>query len=141
MSEQVGILVEELGLTADDLQLRKLVCDLLQEVFKEVYPNVQVVPFGSTVTGLGWKGCDLDVCLVTDPLLSSETSKCSSQDANELIHTEKEGHQDYSLVTDVLRSFAPGCVRVIPVLSAKCPLIKFTHQPSGLACDLSINNR
>ena len=114
--------MQQLCLTEEDIKLRKLVCQLLQEVFYEVYPEASVVPFGSTVSGVGWEGSDLDVCLLTP----------SQQD---------DAAIDYSLVVDVLRSFAPGCINIIPVLTAKCPLIKFTHQPSGLSCDLSVNNR
>ncbi|XP_078378643.1 speckle targeted PIP5K1A-regulated poly(A) polymerase-like isoform X2 [Oculina patagonica] len=125
--EQVNLLMQELCLTDEDIKLRRLVCQLLQEVFGEVYPGASVVPFGSTVSGIGWKGSDLDVCLLT--------SKCvvPPQSNNTGV--------DYSLVIDMLRSFAPGCTNIIPVLTAKCPLIKFTHQPSGLSCDLSVNNR
>ncbi|KAL9968156.1 hypothetical protein ACROYT_G026494 [Oculina patagonica] len=127
VEEQVNLLMQELCLTDEDIKLRRLVCQLLQEVFGEVYPGASVVPFGSTVSGIGWKGSDLDVCLLT--------SKCvvPPQSNNTGV--------DYSLVIDMLRSFAPGCTNIIPVLTAKCPLIKFTHQPSGLSCDLSVNNR
>ena len=118
--------MKDMGLTDEDLKLRRLVCQLLQEVFQEVYAQASVVPFGSTVSGIGWKGSDLDVCLLTN---GAAMSSQIQEDAS------------YSLIIDVLRSFVPGCIHVIPVLTAKCPLIKFTHQPSGLSCDLSVNNR
>lgn len=113
--------MQQLCLTEEDVKLRRLVCQLLQEVFHEVYSGASVVPFGSTVSGVGWKGSDLDVCLLTGD--------------------DRDTDVDYSEVINVLRSFAPGCVNIIPVLGAKCPLIKFKHQPSGLLCDLSVNNR
>ena len=119
--------MQHLCLTDEDVKLRQLVCQLLQEVFGEVYPGSSVVPFGSTVSGVGWKGSDLDVCLLTSECVASSQSEDTGV--------------DYSLVIDMLRSFAPGCTGIIPVLTAKCPLIKFTHQPSGLSCDLSVNNR
>lgn len=120
VKEQLNLLMQQLCLTEQDVKLRRLVCQLLQEVFHEVHSGASVVPFGSTVSGVGWKGSDLDVCLLT---------------------SNNNDDVDYSEVIDVLRSFAPGCVNVIPVLTAKCPLIKFKHQPSGLSCDLSVNNR
>lgn len=127
VEEQVNLLMQELCLTDEDIKLRKLVCQLLQEVFGEVYPGASVVPFGSTVSGVGWKGSDLDVCLLTNECVAPP--QCDDTGV------------DYSLVIDMLRSFAPGCTNIIPVLTAKCPLIKFTHQPSGLSCDLSVKNR
>ena len=125
VEEELNLLMQHLCLTDEDIKLRRLVCQLLQEVFGEVYPGASVVPFGSTVSGVGWKGSDLDVCLLTGvtPSQSDDTGV------------------DYSLVIDMLRSFAPGCTNIIPVLTAKCPLVKFTHQPTGLSCDLSVNNR
>ena len=125
VEEQLNLLMQHLCLTDEDIKLRRLVCQLLQEVFGEVYPDSSVVPFGSTVSEVGWKGSDLDVCLLT----SVAPSQCD------------DAGVDYSLVIDMLRSFAPGCTNIIPVLTAKCPLVKFTHQPSGLSCDLSVNNR
>ena len=125
VEEQLNLLMQHLCLIDEDIELRRLVCQLLQEVFGEVYPGALVVPFGSTVSGVGWKGSDLDVCLLT----SAVPSQCDDTGV------------DYSLVIDMLRSFTPGCTNIIPVLTAKCPLVKFTHQPSGLSCDLSVNNR
>lgn len=139
ISEQVSFLMEGLRLQEDDLKLRQLICDLLQEVFSEAYPQVQVVPFGSTVTGLGWRGSDLDICLITDS--SKDSISLSDRPAGESPGVGEGAHQDYSFIIDVLRRLVPGCTHVIPVLSAKCPLVRFTHQPSGLACDLTINNR
>ena len=127
VQQHVNLLMEQLCLTEEDVKLRRLVCQLLQEVFHEVYPGASVVPFGSTVSRVGWKGSDLDVCLLTNE--NAASSQCD------------DAGVDYSLVIDVLRSFAPGCVNIVPVLTAKCPLIKFKHQPSGLPCDLSVNNR
>ena len=127
VEEHVDLLMQHLCLTDEDVKLRQLVCQLLQEVFGEVYPGSSVVPFGSTVSGVGLKGSDLDVCLLTSEYVAP--SRCDDTGV------------DYSLVIDMLRSFAPGCTSIIPVLTAKCPLIKFMHQPSGLSCDLSVNNR
>ena len=121
VQQELNLLMQQLCLTEEDVELRRLVCQLLQEVFHEVYSGASVVPFGSTVSGVGWKGSDLDVCLLTGDDCDTDV--------------------DYSEVINVLRSFAPGCVNIIPVLGAKCPLIKFKHQPSGLSCDLSVNNR
>lgn len=54
-------LVEETCLDQSDLQLRYLICDLLQEVFVEMFPKCRVFPYGSSVSGFGVKGCDLDL--------------------------------------------------------------------------------
>ncbi len=148
----MNTLVEEMQLTKNDIAIRETLCKLLEEVFKEVYPDCKVLPFGSSVTQLGCKGCDLDLTITTDELpnmqtrnqptstvidhcdescsIASSESKFSSNTATAI--TE---------VSEVLRRFAPGCKNVFPLKSAHCPIIKFQHKDSGLNCDLSINNR
>jgi len=37
--------------------------------------------------------------------------------------------------------FGPGCVSLHKILDARCPLVRFNHQPSGFQCDLTANNR
>lgn len=139
VSEQIDLLMSELRLTEEDMQLRSLICKVLEEVFKEFSPSVEVVPYGSSANGLGCKGTDLDITILTDKdILEAEL------DTEESVvegGTEAKGSKVYMFVVKVLRSLVPGCSHVIPIYSAKCPVIKFTHQSSGLSCDLTINNR
>lgn len=46
-----------------------------------------------------------------------------------------------SVLGESLDQFAPGCVGVQKILNARCPLLRFAHQPSGFQCDLTANNR
>lgn len=46
-----------------------------------------------------------------------------------------------SVIGESLDQFAPGCVGVQKILNARCPLLRFAHQPSGFQCDLTANNR
>ena len=46
-----------------------------------------------------------------------------------------------SVIGDCLDNFGPGCVGVQKILNARCPLVKFSHQPTGFQCDLSVSNR
>lgn len=46
-----------------------------------------------------------------------------------------------SVFGESLDQFAPGCVGVQKILNARCPLLRFAHQPSGFQCDLTTNNR
>lgn len=80
-----------------------------------------MVSFGLIVSGVGWKGSDLDLCLLTF-------------EVDDVV-------VDYFLVVDVLRSFVFGCINVILVLIVKCFLIKFIYLFFGLLCDLLVNNR
>lgn len=46
-----------------------------------------------------------------------------------------------SVIGECLDQFGPGCVGVQKILNARCPLLRFAHQPSGFQCDLTANNR
>lgn len=45
------------------------------------------------------------------------------------------------LVGSILRGCVPGVYRVQNVPSARCPVVKFCHRPSGLHGDISLSNR
>ncbi|KFP39332.1 hypothetical protein N324_09360, partial [Chlamydotis macqueenii] len=45
-----------------------------------------------------------------------------------------------SVIGDCLDHFGPGCMSVQKILNARCPLVKFSHQPTGFQCDLSVSN-
>lgn len=46
-----------------------------------------------------------------------------------------------SIIGESLERIAPGCVGIQKILNARCPLLRFAHQPSGFQCDLTANNR
>uniref|UniRef100_A0A671RUC3 Poly(A) RNA polymerase, mitochondrial-like n=1 Tax=Sinocyclocheilus anshuiensis TaxID=1608454 RepID=A0A671RUC3_9TELE len=46
-----------------------------------------------------------------------------------------------SVIGKCVDQFGPGCVGVQNILQARCPLVRFAHQPSGFQCDLTANNR
>ena len=46
-----------------------------------------------------------------------------------------------SVIGECVDQFGPGCVGVQKILNARCPLVRFAHQPSGFQCDLTANNR
>ncbi|XP_028405404.1 speckle targeted PIP5K1A-regulated poly(A) polymerase-like [Dendronephthya gigantea] len=137
LDEQILGVTLSTFLTEDDLKLRHLIVQYLQEIFVEVFPACSVTPFGSTTTGLGLKGADIDLCLLVEHealnrVLDHDDSLPSSSDfLSEVLE----------FVVNILRRFAAGCQNVVGVKTAKCPVVKFVHRDSGLSCDLSINNR
>lgn len=122
-SAQFKALQDYYKLSPADLEVRKLLCVLLQNVLEEIHPGCKVKLFGSSVNGLGIKGSDVDMTL----LLSEAVSK------EEEIMTE---------VREIVQRFAPGCKNVSIVQSAKvCTIVKFLHTDSKVNVDLSLNNR
>ena len=141
MLGQVQLMITELSLKEEEIKLRDLVCQLLQEVLQEVFVGSEVKAFGSSANGLGWKGSDLDICLLMEQTEAIKHVYCPLNDLEQEATSVKSENSVFLEVVSVLRSFAPGCTNIVPVLTAKCPVIRFKHQPSGLLCDLSINNR
>ena len=112
-----------LQLSSEDLELRRLICQLLQNVLEEIYTGCRVLLFGSSANGLGVKGCDVDMTLLT-----------TDQHADEM--------EVLSDVREIIQRFAPGCKNVSVVQSSKnCNIVKFLHSESRLNVDLSLNNR
>lgn len=108
VDEKINLMMEELCLIEEDVKLRRLVCKFFIEVFYEVNSSVFVVLFGFIVIGVGWKGSDLDICLLIEDIIDIF-------------------YLDYLVVIDVLRSFVFGCVNIIFVLIVKCFFIKFRY--------------
>nr|XP_054750966.1 speckle targeted PIP5K1A-regulated poly(A) polymerase-like isoform X1 [Lytechinus pictus] len=164
VSSQMIALVEETCLDQPDLQLRYLICDLLQEVFVEMFPKCRVFPYGSSVSRFGVKGCDLDLqidlgqddqqykykfasmfpnddVMDTNEEMDAGPSNSDVQSSEEP-DTSKMTHEDIlQVLCRLLKQCVPSCqhVRVIP--SSRRPVIKFIHKESSLHCDLSLDNR
>ncbi|XP_064594868.1 speckle targeted PIP5K1A-regulated poly(A) polymerase-like [Liolophura sinensis] len=45
------------------------------------------------------------------------------------------------LVGRILTQFHPGCSDAHVIPSIRCPVVRFSHAPTGIKCDLSVNNR
>ena len=122
-----------------------------------------MLPFGSFVTGLSTHTSDLDLLLLTEvtqddekhftpsagyaPFLTtpplqatpSEHDDSSIMDTSSVsLNSSRDSEFDH--VLSVLRNI-PGCTKVFGIPNARCPIIRFLHQPTGVHCDLSINNR
>ena len=60
IEEQMDELVQILELTQEDFDERAKIAQHIQNAVSDLYPNCVVYLFGSTVNGLGFKGCDID---------------------------------------------------------------------------------
>ncbi|XP_029955866.1 poly(A) RNA polymerase, mitochondrial [Salarias fasciatus] len=146
IDQQVSSLVEAYQLTEENIRLRFLVCSLLKDVAAAYFPECSVKPFGSSVNGFGKLGCDLDMFLDLDGLSGLDVKPPKSGPSLEFqmkrASSERAVTQSVlSVVGECVDQFAPGCVGVQKILNARCPLVRFAHQPSGFQCDLTANNR
>nr|XP_033787341.1 poly(A) RNA polymerase, mitochondrial [Geotrypetes seraphini] len=146
VEQQLYILLEEHQLTDENLRLRFLVCSLIKDLVTAYFPESDVKSFGSSVNTFGKLGCDLDMFLDLDAVESSGTKKASGAFSIEYqmkcVPSGRVATQRIlSVIGKCLENFGPGCTSVQNILNARCPLVRFSHQPAGFQCDLTANNR
>ncbi|XP_071341775.1 poly(A) RNA polymerase, mitochondrial [Trachinotus anak] len=146
IDQQITSLTEAYQLTEENSRLRFLVCSLLKDIAAAYFPECTIKPFGSSVNGFGKLGSDLDMFLDLDgisgrnvkmpksgPLLEYQMKRANSERA--------VTQSILSVIGKCVDQFGPGCIGVQKILNARCPLVRFSHQPSGFQCDLTTNNR
>jgi len=136
--EQLEELVSLTHLSQEDVDLRVNICKNMQKTFSRTeFSSCVVYPFGSSVSGLGFPGCDLDIFL--DLGVSHHLGSPNTNLMNDIPITMTE-QQKVKAALKVLKSI-PQCARLTPILGARVPILKFVHRPTGIHCDISFKNR
>ncbi|XP_034717807.1 poly(A) RNA polymerase, mitochondrial isoform X2 [Etheostoma cragini] len=146
IEQQITSLTDVYQLTEENSRLRFLVCSLLKDIAAAYFPECTIKPFGSSVNGFGKLGCDLDMFLDLDGISGRNAkmpkSGLSLEYQMKRANSERAVTQSIlSVIGECVDQFGPGCVGVQKILNARCPLVRFAHQPSGFQCDLTANNR
>ncbi|NXX10487.1 PAPD1 protein, partial [Podargus strigoides] len=145
ISRQMYILLNEYQLTEENIKLRFLACSLVRDFAGAYFPDSTVKPFGSSVNTFGKLGCDVDMFLDFHDTQKQSTKMKKGPFEMEYqmkrLPSERLATQKIlSVIGDCLDNFGPGCMNVQKILNARCPLVKFSHQPTGFQCDLSVSN-
>ncbi|XP_010005337.1 PREDICTED: poly(A) RNA polymerase, mitochondrial [Chaetura pelagica] len=145
ISSQMYILLNEYQLTEENIRLRFLACSLVRDFARAYFPDSTVKPFGSSVNTFGKLGCDVDMFLDFHDTQKHATKMRKGPFEMEYqmkrLPSERLATQRIlSVIGDCLDHFGPGCMSVQKILNARCPLVKFSHQPTGFQCDLSVSN-
>ncbi|XP_030345697.1 poly(A) RNA polymerase, mitochondrial isoform X2 [Strigops habroptila] len=145
ISSQMYILLNEYQLTDENIKLRYLVCSLVRDFAHAYFPDSTVKPFGSSVNTFGKLGCDVDMFLdfrdTQKHAAKMKKGPFEMEYQMKRLPSERLATQKIlSVIGDCLDNFGPGCVSVQKILNARCPLVKFSHQPTGFQCDLSVSN-
>ncbi|XP_063311049.1 terminal uridylyltransferase 7 isoform X2 [Pelobates fuscus] len=96
----------------------------LEELIKREFQGARLSLFGSSKNGFGFKQSDLDICMTIDGIENAEDLDCikTIEDLARLLRK----HQ--------------GLRNILPITSAKVPIVKFYHGRSGLEGDISLYN-
>ncbi|NWV60440.1 PAPD1 protein, partial [Malurus elegans] len=145
ISSQMYILLNEYQLTEENIKLRFLACSLVRDFACAYFPDSTVKPFGSSVNTFGQLGSDVDMFLdfhgTGKHATKMQKGPFDMEYQMKRLPSERLATQRIlSVIGDCLDNFGPGCVNVQKILNARCPLVKFSHQPTGFQCDLSVSN-
>ncbi|GFW50599.1 speckle targeted PIP5K1A-regulated poly(A) polymerase [Trichonephila clavipes] len=138
IKEQFEVFDSYTKLTEADISLRRSVHQSVEESLKNHFPNCSVYLTGSTVSGLGLKGCDVDLSF---QFLSNGSNQCDfSKGIQENSNSEylKFPHKEkIKFLQNILNeSEITGASKTI---SGRCPIVRFSCQ--NVTCDLSIDNK
>lgn len=169
MDGQFERLSKMLALPQESIDNILLICFNILVQLRPIFPRCMVVPFGSTVTGLGMLDSDGDLAFLSDPPKSLVTlltnDRYFSEDSLATIKKLEETHQvqfappphlksanpsreelkrsfheTFSKVLKVMRSMST-LRNIQPIKSARCPIIKFVHKNPFMDCDISIEEK
>lgn len=115
----------ELSPTPLEQQKREqILLSLERFIRKEFNDKAQLCLFGSSRNGFGFRDSDLDICMTLEGHHTAEKLNCK-----EII----EG------LAKVLKKHT-GLRNILPITTAKVPIVKFEHRQSGLEGDISLYN-
>nr|CAD7395249.1 unnamed protein product [Timema poppensis] len=141
LSEQMNILYCSSALDDLGIRLRFLTALQLELALNGLFPLITALPFGSSVSGFGKVGCDLDLVLHLGPehteddnyrlVFHAKTSMGNGR-------TQVQRHME--TIGDMCQMFLPGCTHIKRILQARVPIIKYKQEFTGVECDLSMTN-
>ncbi|XP_033100612.1 poly(A) RNA polymerase, mitochondrial-like [Anneissia japonica] len=147
VSNQIEMLATEQALTDEGIRMRFLVCTLIEDACRKMFPECEVLPFGSSVNNFGKRNCDVDMFI--DPKIGHGMIPVAQSAKKFKVEYDQSSADNERIATqNTLRTLSkylekcvPHCTNVLKILHATCPLVKFKHQALGLSCDLTANNR
>ncbi|XP_066997183.2 terminal uridylyltransferase 7 [Anabrus simplex] len=111
-------------LDEEQFYVRQRIVRKLEEVLKRGYPGIQLSMFGSSCNGFGLISSDIDVC-------ASFSHNRTGEGLSFAEMVEQFGH---------FLQRCPDFRNLVPVTTAKVPILKFYHPESRLEGDISLYN-
>lgn len=105
-------------------QAREYIRQNLENFIKQAFQGATLSLFGSSKNGFGFKQSDLDICMRLDGHETAEELDC------------------VKIIEDLARVLRKhsGLRNILPITTAKVPIVKFFHVRSGLEGDISLYN-
>ncbi|XP_072290269.1 terminal uridylyltransferase 7 isoform X2 [Eucyclogobius newberryi] len=96
----------------------------LQTFIRRHFPDTKLQLFGSSKNGFGFRQSDLDICMMLEGRDTLEDDDC--------IHI-------IEILARLLKKHS-GLKNILPITTAKVPIVKFYHLQTGLEGDISLYN-
>ncbi|XP_061673530.1 terminal uridylyltransferase 7 [Syngnathoides biaculeatus] len=111
----------------DDVEvaIREWILRDLETFVRRQFPGARLQLFGSSKNGFGFRQSDLDICMVREGQDSIDDADCIN-----IIER----------LAKLLRKH-PDLRNILPITTAKVPIVKFYHLRTGLEGDISLYNR
>lgn len=124
MDKLCAHVLEKWAVTPEEVEKRKRIVSEIQEYVLRYFPTVKLELFGSSYNGFGLLKSDIDICLT---FTDSETGK---------------EHDFVKVIEDLQEKLKKFCElsNLVPVTTAKVPILKFYHIQSEFEGDISIYN-
>ncbi|XP_011505827.1 PREDICTED: speckle targeted PIP5K1A-regulated poly(A) polymerase-like [Ceratosolen solmsi marchali] len=128
--EQLSAFLDKISLPISEIKTRyEPICEALDKIFHTVFPNCKTHRFGSTVSNLGFKNCDLDLFL-----------EIVNEEIGENVGSNVSATKIFSKVKKILFTNPTIFHKVSPIPKARIPIIKFIYIPKNISCDISFKN-
>ncbi|XP_053725937.1 terminal uridylyltransferase 7 [Synchiropus splendidus] len=110
----------------DELELgvREHIIQDLEKFVRRQFSGARLKLFGSSKNGFGFRQSDLDICMVLEGQETMEDVDCINIIKN---------------LAKLLRRH-PDLKNILPITTAKVPIVKFLHMDTGLEGDISLYN-
>ncbi|EGZ23631.1 hypothetical protein PHYSODRAFT_556286 [Phytophthora sojae] len=118
-------LLEQLEPNAAELAAKRAVRRRVQQLLKQQWPTCRVLPFGSSESGLGFGGCDVDLGIYFEDVDVDAQGQFSPQERVELLATACERLAGAFQVQEFVRN-------------ARVPVIKLWDSKRQVACDVCV---
>ncbi|KFM75115.1 Poly(A) RNA polymerase, mitochondrial, partial [Stegodyphus mimosarum] len=122
------------------IRLRFFFCAVIKDSISGLFPNCDVIPFGSSVNGIGREGCDLDLMIRLNPEQMNPESELFFSSKTYGGGVRILQRKSVNGISEYLAAFIPGIMNYEKILNARIPIFKFEQKILGLKCDISVNN-
>lgn len=132
ISDEMDILYESTKLSELGTRLRMVCAHQLEMALSGLFPNIKAIPFGSTVNSFGKDGCDLDLVIRYGDSKGDEDGRLVYHSKNIGTSSRVQVQRQMELLGDLLQVYIPGAVGVKRILGARVPIVKYSHEFTGV---------